>query len=137
MDIKSLIDAFGEAARQERSKYQMTISDAIQALRNFHSDAPCRYEDGGEPGEAMSYRGYYSDLAFADRNQISPATAGDVLAALRIAEGQTFHGYKGGDFLMGSDTVIWRSAYGDASGMAWMDIEPEAGACVIKTKLIE
>jgi hypothetical protein len=60
-----------------------------------------------------SYRGDYMDLAFEPAEDI---TVGEMLAAARSAVGATFQGWKGGDFVMHSDTWCWLSQQGDASG---------------------
>ena len=58
------------------------------------------------PAYVVSYRGYYEDLA------IIPALGGEQRAERFIEEiesaiGTTFQGYKGGDFTMNHDTMIW------------------------------
>jgi len=59
--------------------------------------------------EPHSYRGYYNDLAFEPRQNIS---IGDMLAAARSAVGATFEGYKGGDYTMSEYTDCWIANYG-------------------------
>lgn len=60
-----------------------------------------------------SYRGYYDQLAF------SPTDWQSTDEALKIVEpclGQTFQGYKGGDFVMRDYTEVWFATYGDSGG---------------------
>ena len=59
-----------------------------------------------------SYRGYYEQLAFEPRRNIS---IGDVLEAARSALGATYEGYKGGEYTMGQYTACWISHYGSTS----------------------
>jgi hypothetical protein len=59
-----------------------------------------------------SYRGDYMDLAFEPVRDIS---IGDMLAAARSALGETFEGWKGGDYTMSGWTSCWIAQYGDAS----------------------
>lgn len=56
-----------------------------------------------------SYRGYYTDLAFEPKVD---TTAGEMLACARSALGQTFSGYKGGDYTMGGYTDVWLAYMG-------------------------
>jgi hypothetical protein len=56
-----------------------------------------------------SYRGDYMDLAFEPATDI---TVGDMLDAARSALGETFTGYKGGDFTMDGYTDCWLAEYG-------------------------
>jgi hypothetical protein len=116
MDLQKLVDAIGAAGRMERGRYHLTLGKAIALLEEIDPTTPM-----AEPiGDVESYRGYYSDLSF-DASSATAKTAGQVLADLRAALGSTFEGYKGGDFVMGSDTPLWVSAYGSASGDAVMD----------------
>jgi hypothetical protein len=62
--------------------------------------------------EPHSYRGYYCDLAFEPRRNI---TIGEMLDAARSALGATYQGYKGGDYTMGDHTDCWIAAYGTDS----------------------
>lgn len=57
-----------------------------------------------------SYRGYYHDLAFEPAFNIR---VGDMLAAARGALGDTFKGYKGGDYTMHGYTDCWLANYGE------------------------
>lgn len=56
-----------------------------------------------------SYRGYYGDLAFERENNI---TVGRILIDANRSLGQTFQGYKGGDFTMHEYTKCWLANYG-------------------------
>lgn len=62
--------------------------------------------------EPHSYRGYYYELAFELRRNI---TVADVLADARSALGTTFEGYKGGEYTMGEHTTCWIASYGETS----------------------
>lgn len=57
-----------------------------------------------------SYRGYYDELAFEPAENI---TVGEMLKAAEGALGQTFTGYKGGEYTMGEYTEIHLANYGD------------------------
>ncbi|CAO0827074.1 hypothetical protein ACTFBT_01180 [Streptomyces microflavus] len=60
-----------------------------------------------------SYRGYYHDLAFEPASNVR---VGDMLADARGALGETFEGWKGGDFEMGRYTDCWLSFEGQSGG---------------------
>lgn len=77
-DMQKLVDAMGDAARAERSNYHLTLGAAIAKLEAMDAALPviCSDDTSSAPGYAMSYRGYYSDLAFA------PVPATDVGAFL-------------------------------------------------------
>jgi hypothetical protein len=59
-----------------------------------------------------SFRGYYSDVAFEPRRNIS---IGEMLAAARSALGATYSGWKGGDYTMTEWTDCWIANEGDSS----------------------
>ena len=73
-----------------------------------------------------SYRGYYDHLAIGycmrDDNGYYKTVA-DLLDALRAANGKTFSGYKGGDFVMGLHTPVWVSNWGQNASTAILGID--------------
>jgi hypothetical protein len=70
-------------------------------------------------GEPASYRGYYEDVAFEPANDV---TIGSMLENAESALGQTFSGYKGGDFKMHEHTECWIAEYGRSNGAQISDL---------------
>ena len=119
------------------------------------------YEPGLYPAlKVSSYRGYYSDLAieldsYMDNPEYDPSltfswdeprshkairmpqnhvtTVGPLLKNLSDAVGQTFEGYKGGDYRMSRLTPMWVSNYGDAAGLMVTGAEMVGSVVVITT----
>jgi hypothetical protein len=60
-------------------------------------------------GRAHSYRGYYEDLAFEPKVNVSVT---EMLDEARGAMGRTFSGYKGGEYVMKEWTDVWLAPYG-------------------------
>lgn len=56
-----------------------------------------------------SYRGFYNELAFEPAD---PMTVGEILDVLRSAIGETYSGYKGGQYTMTYETPIWMAHWG-------------------------
>lgn len=56
-----------------------------------------------------SYRGYYEQLAFEPCGE---STVGGLLDVAKSALGQTYTGYKGGNYEMGEYTDVWLADYG-------------------------
>lgn len=117
--IQAAINGMSAAWRDERSKTQMTLGGLIAALEAL---PPERKVVG--IGNPMSYRGYYSDLAFSpvagwstdrrtpeEANKPAETTVGELLATARACMGEVFEGYKGGDFVMGKTTPLWIAGY--------------------------
>ena len=117
MDLQAMVDGLSARWQRERAETQLTLGKMIAALEALPPDT----EIAGL-GEAHSYRGYYSDLAF--KPQAEPVMAGDLLAQCRAAMGQVFEGYKGGDFVMGALTPVWVAEYG-CCGQKLMAINPD------------
>lgn len=137
MDIQKMLDAMMEQGRLTRGQYQMTLGGAIKALETMPPEADVVTDDVDYPfpGEVESYRGYYSDLAFVPDS--AAHTAEVVLSDLKSALGETFEGYKGGDFVMQDNTPLWIAPYGQCPGIAVMDIEFKDGKVVFACKQID
>lgn len=60
-------------------------------------------------GAGMSYRGYYDCLAF---EPVKNTTYGQMLEHAMAAMNTTYQGYKGGDFTMTGDTLVYIAEYG-------------------------
>lgn len=61
-------------------------------------------------GAAHSYRGYYEQLAFTPKDNV---TVAEMLAEARKADGSTHHGWKGGQYTMDLDTPVHVAESGD------------------------
>lgn len=116
--IQAMADGMSKAWQAERSKTQLTLGELIEVLSQLASD---RMVVG--LGEPISYRGYYSDLAFEP--DATPRPVADVLAMARGCMGKTFEGYKGGDFDMGARTPLWSAHYGESSGDRIMGLQTD------------
>lgn len=104
-DMQALVDGMSARWQRERALTQLTLGGLIAALEVMPLDA-----EVANLTEPDSYRGYYSDLAFALRDGTRPASA--LLADCRAAMGQVFTGYKGGEYVMGALTPLWVAEYG-------------------------
>jgi hypothetical protein len=84
----------------------MTLGELIAVLEKADQEyiAPLGF------GEPHSYRGYYERLAFAPEKNVSVAS---MLAHAKSALGQTFMGYKGGEYTMHEDTICHIAKWGE------------------------
>lgn len=137
IDMQKLVDMMGDASRQTRSEYHLTLGKAIE----FIAKAPRSYvvvfdNNNQSPGEEMSYRGYYSDLSF-ETNDGEPKTVDEFDHQLNHALDQEYTGYKGGEFPMGPDTPLWQSSYG-TTGRAIVGIRTtDEGTVELVTKEVD
>ncbi len=83
----------------------MTLGDLIETLEAADPEHWVKHGFG----EPHSYRGDYSEVAFTP---VDDVTVGSMLAHARAALGQTFIGYKGGEYTMHEFTPTWIAEYG-------------------------
>jgi hypothetical protein len=104
MDIQKLMDTMNQAAQLDRANTQLTLGELLATLRAMplEKEIPIFYS-------AHSYRGYYCDLAFGKQRQ---GTVKEALEYYSTIIGETFQGYKGGDFTMGKSTPLWLAKWG-------------------------
>ena len=119
MNIQGMVNAMNDRASQERARYHLTLGGLIKKLKPHKGKGKGLTVALGDPG---SYRGYYVDLAFAS----TETPLDDLLARAERCVGETFEGYKGGDFRMSESTPLWVASYGDC-GEALMDVLFEEG----------
>jgi hypothetical protein len=74
------------------------------------------------PTEIDSWRGAYQELALNYTTKGKELEAEEFLKMLKEANGKTFTGYKGGDFLMDLNTPVWVSNYSEACDTAVIDV---------------
>jgi len=108
-------------------KEQLTLGELIELIEK----APLKYTDYEEkeqpksinfdfgnayPDGLTSWRGAYEELAICysdERNE--DVTAEKFLKRLKEANGETFTGWKGGEFKMDLDTPLWIANSGHSS----------------------
>jgi hypothetical protein len=117
--LHGMVEQMSAERQQERANSQMTLGELIKALEALPPER-------GITGFGMvdSYRGYYSDLAFAPADDVR--TVADLLDSCRQCMGRVFTGYKGGDFLMGEATPLWISRYGECSDDRLMGLDTDS-----------
>lgn len=126
-DIQELFDQLMVAAKAKALADApiITLGELIAKLEGQDPEARLAVQHHGEffaVDGADSYRGYYSDLA------IEPVarefgTVADGLEILRGAVGTTFEGYKGGEYRMGSRTLVWVDTYGTCTEQGVTGVE--------------
>ena len=140
-DLQALFDKIAEGAKAEAlaDKPIITLGELIAKLENQNPEDRLAVQYGGSvlAVEGVgSYRGYYSDLA------IEPVsgpfgTVAEGLEILRGAVGQTFEGYKGGDYRMTNRTLVWVEHYGNYSGQGVTGIGVVEDVVVITSEEID
>ena len=109
--IRRISDQVAADVRAEsESAGQMTLEAFISALEAMPQNARCHFAGSTfSPCDPDSYRGFYDQLAF---NRGHSRSVSEVLETARGAMGQMFEGYKGGEYWMTGNPMIWAAPYG-------------------------
>ena len=140
MDIQEMIDMISRVQTETRAHYHLSIGKLIEFLQKYeddyeHGNTTVRFDTYGAkcyPGELISYRGYFCDLAITP--VASLCTVSTLLNRCKKALGTEIIGYKGGEFLITQTTSLWCAEYGDTTGLAVIGIYlHDDGTIVLKT----
>lgn len=134
MEFKSKITSFGT----------ISLGGLIKDVRNWLE----RDEEKGEhvmfdfgwalPSGLDSYRGYYDHLALGyeaggSYTSAKSLSVEDFLKELEAAVGKTYEGWKGGDFVMSSNTPVWVDNSGHCSGTQILGLKEGTHTMIIHT----
>lgn len=114
---------------------QLNMGGLLKALESVDQALPVRID--GYPDripyadDVGSYRGYYEDLAIPYASDAKPVTVATFAAALRASIGETFDGYKGGDYVCSARTAVWLANYGRTMGAAVTGVVERDGDAVL------
>lgn len=121
--------------QRKSSAQNMRLGAFIKALETRPQDQRIALDFCGMTPEHLdSYRGYYEDLAFRPGETYSKRTVAEVLQEAKKALGATFTGYKGGDFTMDENTLLWVSPYGESHQTAIVGITGDDYETIIETQ---
>ena len=136
IDLKAFLDNAMKAERSrmmERSD-QLTLGEIISkcetiALKRYKRSDDTEPEVRFDfeylfPTEIGSWRGSYEELAlnFKSHDNAEPMSLSDFIKMLKAAVGQTYQGYKGGDFTMSRHTPVWVANYGNSGNTAVIEV---------------
>ena len=143
MDDNLWLHTAASALARQASEHQggLTLSQLDAVLESFDQNLGVLLSNGEAPSEIRSYRGYYERLAIGwygnpvkdwTKSWVVPAHESDysdadtvavqmplepcvkdLRDALKLCIGATMQGYKGGDFHMGPDTLMYEANWGD------------------------
>ncbi|MCA1021540.1 hypothetical protein [Halobacillus litoralis] len=114
----------------------LSIGDLHGELSKYNDDREIIIDDGTFfDGEFDSYRGYYQDLALGfewkDQELNTVGSLKEMLEkALKIGG---MHGYKGGNYRITPDTLVWLANYGSCGKMI-VDLKEIEGRLILITK---
>ena len=118
---------FERMTELRRQVGQITLGELVALLKARPQDQEVRYDFAWMvPTKAASWRGSYDQLALgyanlSDRHnseQVKEPTVAELVAHLESCVGKEFQGWKGGDYLMAADTVLWVANPGESCNTA-------------------
>lgn len=126
---------------------QMTLREFIRALERQEPDDPVKIDFVHfGPTTFDSYRGYYEQLAlgYNECGRMSPRgdesyqypTVAKLLEHARETLGREFTGWKGGNYVMHGDTVLWISNPGETGSTAIVNVEKHLYVTIM-TELVD
>jgi hypothetical protein len=126
----------------------ITLGEFIAELEKRPQDQSIQYDFGGLiPTHVGSWRGVYAHLAlgwedYYQRQKRKPKlehpTVGEIVAILKAAIGETFTGWKGGEFVMDIHTPVWCDNAGTSTSTGVVGVHPLSDySTIIQTKYEE
>lgn len=134
MNIESIIKLMKDTRIENATN--LTIGEAIQKLNSFSESDKLLFSNGHYfDGTYDSYRGYYEDMYIGwDDEDKGFNTVGKLKEVLNDAlDVGVMIGYKGGEFSIAEDTLLWFSTYGD-TGYTIVDIQEFNGQIFVVVK---
>lgn len=111
----------------------MLLKDWIDTLEALPADAEVVFDFGASPAKLCSWRGIYAQLTLMYDDVGKAATVAGLLVDARAADGKTYTGYKGGDYVMSLDTPVWADDYGDCNYRGLIGTRIDDGKVVLIT----
>ena len=134
MNVESILNMVSDIRRS--SAGNLTIGTMLDKLNQYDNNDKIKFLNGEFfNGNFGSYRGYYEDLCigYDDKDQ-GFNTVKDLKDTLTKAlDKGVMYGYKGGEFSINEDTLVWLADYSDLGDMV-IDIIDVNGEALIITK---
>lgn len=103
----------------DREQYHLTYGEFRDILKRTPGNYKIRifgWPERNISPSYRSYRGFYEDLAFKWGEW--PMTVDNFYAPYELALNDTIFGYKGGEYIIKPDTVLWIADYGTVRNSA-------------------
>ncbi len=149
MELNDYVAAVVQQMRMKRfeASPQLSLGKLISEIERagIHKDddkpKDIRFDFGSaEPTTLASWRGSYAELALGykltgydaknDSEHFSQAKSDELLAGLKSAIGQTYGGWKGGDFTMDENTPVWVANQGNSGNTGIVGVL-DIGYCLV------
>lgn len=144
MDLQTYLDNAIKAERTEQlaRSDQLTLGEIISKCEVIAA-LEHTLSDGSEPEVVFdfeylapagigSWRGSYDELALSFADSARPRLS-EFIQMLKEADGETYTGYKGGEFVMSRHTPVWVANYGHAGNTAVVDVVDDGYQVILMT----
>jgi len=120
--------------------------EAIEPRDEYNDPKSVQYDFGTAiPTDLDSWRGIYAELALGYKltgyddhaNSMFQVTVESFLKELKSGIGQTYHGWKGGEFKMDVDTRLWVANRGNSGNTGIYDVLDIGYAVILQTAYFE
>lgn len=112
----------------------LTLGELIKKLEICSPEAQVVFDFCNfSPTNLASYRGYYEQLAVGYSHSQN-ITVLDLLKECLTVWGATLYGYKGGNYMMHSETPLWVANWGESHGTAITGVDDLDWKVVIQTQ---
>jgi hypothetical protein len=135
IDVQKLFDEWSELDFKTRSNYHLTVGELEELCQRYPKYIVS--VDGYGIWGAGSYRGYYTDVGLEPSHSPQSMNATEILSLLQRLRINGMEGYKGGEYQVKSNTPLWYSDYGSASGWAIVSHSIENDKIVLHSKNID
>ena len=117
---------------------QMTLGQLLDTLERKDEtlDITFDFVHFRPTGKGHSYRGYYEDFALAYESG-GECCIGTLVRYLKSVLGETLTGYKGGEYTMSDDTVVWVANHNESGGTAIVDVVDDEWRVILKTMMVD
>lgn len=141
MDFQEVVNnaLAARRAKEMKTSPQLTLGELIlklEAVKNRNKKIRFDFGTGLGPTDIMSWRGSYCELC-VDYGNSEIYSASKFLLELKGALGETFTGYKGGEFLMGKTTPVWVAHYSDSGVDNYKGYKGESNVTVAIVDIVE
>lgn len=116
----------------------MTVNELREALEYFSDDTNVEFDFGGYPVYIDSWRGSYNKPAMYFTMDYEEITIGKLKEMLSKVDGQKATGWKGGEFILSADEILWITPEPNMSNSTTISsVSKESYSVVLNTKYEE
>lgn len=115
----------------------MKLGELIDTLKALPPTHDVKFDNGRVPTDICSWRGSYDELTIDSEPGADRMSVKALLSLAKSADGDTFTGYKGGEYVMNRDTPVWADPYGECHCYGIVGSRVVDGTVILATANLE